>query len=323
MPPPHQSDPAPAPRIASLLAAATEILYALGLGDHVVAISHECDFPPTCTLKPRVTRANVHPDAPGAAIDAEVRALLAAGTPLYIIDADRLAALRPDLIVTQAHCEVCAVSDRDVHAALHAHPNLRRTRVVSLDPTTLDAVMHDILRVGEATDRPAAARALINQLHARLNAVAARLSTTPQNQRPTVACIEWIQPLMVAANWMPDLIARAGGRPLLTASGQRSRETSWDDLRRADPDVLIVAPCGFDLRRTLHEARALAAHPTWRNLSAVRAGRVFAVDGNALFNRSGPRLVDSVELLAQLLHPDRFPARPLADPLSTSLNFDT
>lgn len=300
-------------RIASLLASATEILYALGLGDNVVAISHECDFPASCTTKPRVTRARINALASSGAIDAEVRTFMASGEPLYAIDADLLSALHLDLIVTQTHCEVCAVSDRDVRAILRDHSELRGAKVVSLNPTTLDAVFHDILTIGAATDHAAAAKAYLAKLHNRINAIAARLTAIPSRSRPTVACIEWIDPLMVAANWMPDLIARAGGQPVLTSSGARSTETPVEALRAANPDVIIVSPCGFDLSRTLAETPALLRQPAWQELSAVRARRVFAVDGNAYFNRSGPRLVDTIEILAELIHPTIFP-RQLATP---------
>lgn len=294
-------------RIASLLASATEILYALGLGDNVVAISHECDFPALCTSKPRVTRARINALASSGAIDAEVRSLMASGEPLYAIDADLLSALHPDLIVTQAHCEVCAVSDRDVRAVLRDRAELRGAKIVSLNPTTLEAVFQDIRTIGAATDHAATAEAYLAELHARLNVIAVRLAVIPTHSRPTVACIEWIEPLMVAANWMPDLIARAGGQPVLTSSGARSTETSWEALRAADPDVIIVSPCGFDLSRTLAETPALLRHRAWKDLNAVRARRVFAVDGNAYFNRSGPRLVDTIEILAELIHPSIFP----------------
>ncbi len=294
-------------RIASLLASATEILYTLGLGDNVVAISHECDFPASCTTKPRATRARINALASSGAIDAEVRTFMASGEPLYAIDADLLSALHPDLIVTQAHCEVCAVSDRDVRSVLRDRAELRATKVVSLNPTTLDAVFQDILTIGAATDQAAMAEAYLAELRTRINVIAARLAAIPSRSRPTVACIEWIDPLMVAANWMPDLIARAGGQPLLTSSGARSTETSWEALLAANPDVIVVSPCGFDLSRTLAETPALLRQPAWPELNAVRARRVFAVDGNAYFNRSGPRLVDTIEILAELIHPSIFP----------------
>jgi len=294
------------PRVASLLASATEILYALGLGDRLVAISHECDFPAECTSKPRVTRAKINALAASGAIDAQVRALLASGESLYAIDAELLTSLRPDIIVTQAHCEVCAVSDRDVHAVLRDHATLRDARVVSLNPTTLEAVFEDIQRIGDATKQPEKANKYRRILQSRLDEVASRLAHVPMSARPTVACIEWMDPLMVAANWMPDLITRAGGRAVITRSGERSTETSWAALREANPDVIIVSPCGFDLSRTLEELPALRSHPLWSSLRAVQSGNAFAADGNAYFNRSGPRLVDTIELIAQLVFPAIF-----------------
>lgn len=296
-------------RIASLLASATEILHALGLGDKVVAISHECDYPPECMAKPRVTRARIHAHASSGDIDAEVRALIAAGEPLYAIDADMLASLRPDIIITQAHCEVCAVSDRDVSSMLRDRADLHGAKVVSLNPTTLEAVFADIRQVGHAAGCGRTAESFQEELRFRLTRIETALSDVPVLRRPTMACIEWIEPLMVAANWMPDLIARAGGRPVLTQSGQRSTETSWEALRAADPDVIIVSPCGFDLPRTLVEAAALRRQRVWHELQAVQSGRVYAVDGNAYFNRSGPRLVDTIEIMAELIHPTIFPRR--------------
>ena len=293
-------------RIASLLASATEILYGLGLGDRVVAVSHECDFPAEVRDKPRATFTNIAVGAPSGQIDVEVRELLAAGSPLYEIDVAQLTALRPDLIVTQAQCDVCAVKYDDVLTVVRTTPALESTRVVALNPQCLDDVFEDIERVGQAVNRVAEARDYVARLRDRVEVVRARTAAIPRDQRPRVLCIEWLEPLMAAANWMPDLIDLAGGVQSLTTSGRHSTYSTWDALREFDPEVIVVMPCGFDLARTIEESRILADLPGWRDVTAVRRGRVYAVDGNAYFNRSGPRLVDSLEILARLVHPRLF-----------------
>jgi iron complex transport system substrate-binding protein len=275
-----------AERIASLLAAGTEILYGLGLGDRVVAVSHECDHPPAASERPRVTSANLNVEAPSAAIDAEVRELASRGAALYSIDVARLAALRPDLIVTQAQCEVCAVSYDDVQAAIANVEGLSDARVVALNPSSLEGVFDDIRRVASAAGCAERGEALVASLSARVDAVRTRVSHLGAGARPRVICIEWIEPLMVAANWMPELIRLAGGQCDLTRAGEMSGYTRWQDVAAYDPEVIVVAPCGFDLARVRREAGALDRLPGWAGLSAVRHGRVHHADGNALFNRS-------------------------------------
>ena len=293
-------------RIASLLASATEILYGLGLGEKVVAVSHECDFPPEVAGKPRVTYTHIAANASSAEIDRQVTQRVGAGKPIYNIDAERLASLRPDLIVTQAQCEVCAVSHNEVLRAVQGHDALRNTVVVALNATTLDEIFEDIIRVGEAAACPAEAQAYVTDLRTRVEVVRAKAASAVVTHRPRVVCIEWIEPVMVAANWMPELIDLAGGRSGLTRSGARSEYTDWDEVVAFDPEVIVVMPCGFDLTRTLDEARVLPKLMNWSKLTAVRAERVYAVDGNAYFNRSGPRIIDSLEILAELIHPTLF-----------------
>jgi len=299
-------------RIASLLASATEMLCALGAGEEVVAISHECDFPPQAILKPRVTVSHVA--APSSlAIDDQVRGMLAAGEPLYGIDTDTLVALAPDLIVTQAQCDVCAVKYQDVLDLVANEPSLAKARVVALNPTTLEEIFADIHRVGESIARNDAALEYVTKLRARVDAVR-KATDIPIAQRPRTACIEWIDPLMLAANWMPQLVDLAGGSQPQAAQGHHSTYNRWDEVVTFDPEVLIVMPCGFDLARAVSESDTLRAKPGWGDLSAVRNRRVYAVDGNAYFNRSGPRIVDSLEILAGLLHPERLglPAEVIA-----------
>jgi iron complex transport system substrate-binding protein len=292
-------------RIASLLSAATEILYSLGLGDQVVAVSHECDYPANASAKPRVTRSNVDLAQSSDDIDRQVRERFAAGAPLYEIDADRLAALAPDLIVTQAQCDVCAVRYADVVDLARSRPELQNTKVVALNPQSLGDVLKDILRVGEAAGAMDRAAAFVAELQRRMRNVERTSLDRAGSQRPKVVIIEWVEPLMLAANWMPELIERAGGRCDVT--GAHSAYTQWSTLESYDPEVIVVAPCGFDLARTRLEAQSLPRQPIWSRLSAVHNRRVFLADGNAYFNRSGPRLVDTLELLAHLIHPRHVP----------------
>ena len=293
-------------RIASLLASATEILYGLGLGEKVVAVSHECDFPPEVASKPRVTYTHIAANASSVEIDRQVTQRVAAGKPIYNIDVETLASLRPDLIVTQAQCEVCAVSHDDVLRAVQDHDTLKDTIVVALNATTLDEIFEDIKRVGDAAACPAEAQTYVTDLRKRVEVVQAKAASAAATHRPRVVCIEWIDPVMVAANWMPELIDLAGGQSELAGAGARTRYTAWDDVIAYDPEVVVVMPCGFDLARTLHEAGDLPKLRNWSKLTAVEAGRVYAVDGNAYFNRSGPRIIDSLEILAELIHPTVF-----------------
>lgn len=293
-------------RIASLLASGTEILHGLGLGDKVVAVSHECDFPPEVAGKPRVTYTRIDVNASSAEIDRQVTQRVAAGNPIYDIDVEGLASLRPDLIVTQAQCEVCAVSHDDVLRAAQEHDALKETVIVALNATTLDEVFEDIVRVGDAAGCPTEAQAYVTNLRNRVEVVRTKAASAAATHRPRVVCLEWIDPVMVAANWMPDLIDLAGGRSELTSSGAKSDYTDWEEVVAFDPEVIVVMPCGFDLSRTLDEARDLPKLSRWSKLTAVTTERVYAVDGNAYFNRSGPRIVDSLEILAELIHPTVF-----------------
>lgn len=291
-------------RIVSLLSSSTEILYGLGLGEKVLAVSHECDFPPDVTGKPRATFSRIDSTATSAAIDVQVRELMAAGKPLYEVDAELLLRLRPDLIVTQAQCDVCAVRFADVVDLVEREPTLHGTPVFSLNPQRLSDVLDDVARLGEATQRRDEAERYLAELRARIDAVRARTGTLPPERRRRTACIEWIEPPMMAGNWTPDLVELAGGTQPFCVAGRHSIYTPWDDVVRFDPEVIVVMPCGFDLERTLVEAARIREFPHWQELRAVRDGRVYAVDGNALFNRSGPRLVESLELLAKLVHPE-------------------
>lgn len=291
-------------RIVSLISSATEMLFGLGLEESIVGVSHECDYPAAANRLPRATFTNITADAPSGMIDQQVKELVAAGKPLYEIDLDLLVDLQPDLIITQAQCDVCAIRYDDVVAAVASEPKLGAAQLVALNPQSLGDVMKDIRRLGIATSQTAAAAEYVSALEARIELVRSRTGTLAESQRPLTACIEWIEPMMIAGNWTPELIELAGGRQTWAVAGRHSTYTAWEDVRSADPEVIIVMPCGFDLSRTLRESASLSELPGWSELSAVRAGQVFAVDGNALFNRSGPRLVDSLELLAALVKPE-------------------
>jgi iron complex transport system substrate-binding protein len=291
-------------RIVSLLSSATEILFALGLDKNVAAVSHECNFPADALQKPKATFTRLDTNRASADIDDEVKTLAAAGQPLYGVDREMLKQLRPDLIITQTQCDVCAVSYEEVASIVADEPLLSETRVVTLNPQRLADVFSDIQRIGAETDRWAEAAALLDSLQQRVEKVKSAKARGIAAHPPRVACIEWIEPLMIAANWVPELVVLAGGLHGMTQAGHHTGYTSWAELAAYDPDVVIVAPCGFDLQRTTEETKRLDRVPEWNALRAVRTERVFAIDGDAYLNRSGPRLVDSVEMLAGLLQDD-------------------
>jgi iron complex transport system substrate-binding protein len=290
-------------RIVSLLPSATEIVCALGLQDSLVGVTHECDHPPAVARLPRVTRTLIPHDAASSEIDALVREQLRTQQALYTLDRPVLEALAPDLLVTQALCDVCAVADAEVRAVACALPG--QPRVLNLEPTCLDDVFACLQLVADAAGVPERGRETIAALRARVDAVARRASLL--SARPTVGVLEWIDPPFSSGHWTPELIALAGGRPLLGTAGERSRTLAWDDVRAADPEVLVIACCGFDVARTWRDLPILAAQPGFEALAAVRAGRVYLTDGNAYFSRPGPRLVDSLEILAHAIAPDVHP----------------
>lgn len=287
-------------RIASLLPSATEIVCALGLADALVGVSHECDFPPAVVGRPVLTAPKIDPRGTSAEIDAAVQRLVRDGLSVYRIEEAALRAARPDLIVTQDQCEVCAVSFTEVEQAAHALLDTP-ARIVSLRPTRLDDVLDDIARVADAAGVRARGAELIAASRERLERI--RRAVAPARSRPRVACIEWIEPLMVAGNWVPEMVALGGGTYDLVAAGAHSPAIGWDALLAARPDVVIVMPCGFDLAQTRRELPSLTARPEWQALAAVPNGRAYAIDGNAYVNRPGPRIVESAELLAGLIQP--------------------
>jgi iron complex transport system substrate-binding protein len=295
----------PRQRIVSLLPSSTEICFALGLGDRVVGVSHECDFPPEVSGRPVLTSPKVDPHATSAEIDRQVRALVADGLSVYRIDEERLRELRPDLIITQDVCEVCAVSLAEVREAT-ARLLGAEADILSLSPLTLADVLDDIVRVGRAAGVEGAAHRLVADLRTRLDRLRAETAVLP---RPRVLVLEWLSPPMVAGHWTPELIRVAGGEPILGHDGKPTGPVDWASIVEAEPDVVLVAPCGFHVEQSLREISALAALPWFMDLPAVRKGRVAIADGNAFFNRPGPRLVESAELGAVAIHPERFTDR--------------
>jgi iron complex transport system substrate-binding protein len=295
--------PDPSPSIVSLLASATEIICALGLRDRLVGISHECDFPETVRGLPVCSEARLDPGAPSGRIDRTIRELVREGTSIYRVRTEVLERLRPDLIVTQDQCRVCAVSLADVENACSTLAN-KAVRICSLTPHTLDEVYADFCRVAEAARVPERGPVLVDSMRRRLEGVASRVGGL---SRPRVACLEWLDPPMAAGGWMPVLVRLAGGEPVLVTEPERFREVTWDEVLAADPDLVVLLPCGFTVARTMSELGEARTASALARLRATREGRSFVADGNAYFNRPGPRLAESAEILGALLHPGRFP----------------
>jgi iron complex transport system substrate-binding protein len=290
-------------RIVSLISSATEIVYALGLGESLVGRSHECDYPERVKALPVCTAPKFDIHGSSAEIDQRVKDTLRDSGSVYQVYSDVLNQLKPDLIVTQSQCDVCAVSLRDVEAAVCEIVS-SKPKVVALQPNSLNDIWDDIRRVADAAGVPKRGEHLVASMKMRMKAIADRANSW--GRRPSVACIEWIDPLMAAGNWMPELVNMAGGVNLFGVAGKHSPAMTWDELRQQDPEVIFVLPCGFDLPRTRQEMPALANRPEWGQLRAVRNGRVFVCDGNAYFNRPGPRLVEALEMLAEAIFPGAF-----------------
>jgi iron complex transport system substrate-binding protein len=286
-------------RIVSLIASATEIVCALGARGRLVGRSHECDFPADVMALPALTAPKFKVEGTSAEIDARVRDIVRDGLSVYRVDGEALKALAPDIIVTQDHCEVCAVSLADVEAATCTWTG-RPVEIVSLRPDSMADVYADIGRVAHALGVANAGNRLVGEMEARLAAVRKLVAERP---RPRVAFIEWVEPLMAGGNWMPELIEIAGGHNLFGEAGKHSDWMQWPELVAADPEVIVVAPCGYGLERCLEELPLLQAKSEWVDMTAVRNGRVYFADGNAYFNRPGPRLVDSADMLVEMIHP--------------------
>ena len=285
-------------RIISLVPNATEILFALGAGDWVVGVSHECDYPATARELPQLTGSALGADLEASEIDASVSDRLEGGASLYTLDEETIASLDPDLIVTQTLCPVCAVSTDQVNQAVE--PLDRCPEVISLDPRRWADVEEDIRRLGRRLGLTEEATDLVEEIHTRLAAVHARVAGRP---RPSVVALEWLDPPFVAGHWIPEMIAAAGGVDALAGPGDPSTRRGWEEIDAADADVLLVMPCGFDEAGVAEQIERIAALEGWSRLRAVREGRTHLLDANAYFSRPGPRLIDGVEILADLLHP--------------------
>lgn len=286
-------------RICSLLPGATEIVFALGLGDDLVGVTHECDYPADAQNKLTVVKSVIDSKLmSGAEIDRKVAELLQAGKGLYFIDEAAFAEAAPDVILTQGLCEVCALDYDEVvmAAAALVHP----PKIVSLNPHSLQEILDDIRRVGDATGRNNAATTLVDDLRQRIDHVGGR----EPDRRPRVVCLEWFEPLYSAGHWVPEMVALAGGHDVIGRAGEPSARIDWREIVDAQPEVILLMPCGFDVRRTVKESTPLRALPGWNDLPAVRSENVFALNGNAYFSRPGPRLVNGLEILARIIHPE-------------------
>ncbi len=290
-------------RICSLLPSATEILYALGLGDCVVGVTHECDFPPEAARKPFLIRPRVDPKASPAETDRLVAEIIARGESIYSVDAELLTSLSPDLIVTQDLCHVCAASPDDLASALTRFE--KRPEVLSLTPRSLAEVWANVRSVGEATGRQREAEALADSLDQRVAAIEA--TARRASSRPRVLCLEWLDPYYVGGHWVPEMVAKAGGQDVLGREREPSYRVTPEEIAAARPEVIVVMPCGYDVARTAAEFRQMQISEAWKDLPAVRNGAIFAVDANSYFSRPGPRLADGIAILAHILHPDLFP----------------
>jgi iron complex transport system substrate-binding protein len=291
-------------RVCSLLPGATEIAFALGLGDDVVGVTHECDYPAEARQKPVVVRSLIDSHRmTSLEIDRWVSERLRNNQGLYMIDEERLREAAPDVILTQGLCDVCAIDYNEVVTASETLAN--KPKIVSLTPNCLTDVLDDVARVGEATGQDRRAERFVQELEQRISSVRERAAKS--STRPRVACLEWFDPIYAAGHWVPEMVELAGGRDVLGRKGQPSAKIDWHKVVEFAPDVIVLMPCGFDVPRILGEAAVLKRLAGWHDLPGVKAGRVFAVNGHAFFSRPGPRLVDGLEILAHTIHPEIFP----------------
>lgn len=290
-------------RIISLLPAATEIVCALGLEGNLVGRSHECDFPESIKNLPICSSAKFIPGANSEEIDRQVKEILTDALSIYQIDKEIIKNLKPDVVITQAQCEVCAVSLKDVEQAL-SNLLVADTQIISLQPDTLADIFKEINVIATNLGVEERGKQLIEDLEERVDIVRHKLKFFPD--KPKVAMIEWLSPMMVAGNWIPELVEIAGGKSVLAENGKYSPFVTWEQIYDENPEIIVVAPCGFTISRTFQEIDLLLNLPGWRDLDAVKNNRVYIADGNAYFNRSGPRIVDSIEILAEIITPKYF-----------------
>ncbi|MDF2433871.1 MAG: iron complex transport system substrate-binding protein [Mucilaginibacter sp.] len=290
-------------KIVSLLPAATEIVCALGLEKNLVGRSHECDFPESVKQLPVCSEANFPDGLGSAAIDVKVKEILADALSLYTVNREMIKQLAPDTVITQAQCEVCAVSLKDVEEALDNYLD-KKAQIISLQPNSLDDIFTDIKTIANSLNVSDVGNDLLERLYERVDIVRHKLKFIAD--KPTVACIEWLEPLMLSGNWIPELAGIAGGNAILAEAGKHSPYVQWDDIRIADPEIIILMPCGFAIERTLKEMDIMLELPGFTEMKAVKNNRVYIADGNQYFNRPGPRIVDSIEILAEIIYPKQF-----------------
>jgi iron complex transport system substrate-binding protein len=290
-------------KIVSLLPSATEIICALGLQDNLVGRSHECDYPESVKQLPVCTEANFPDGLSSADIDVKVKEILADALSVYTVKREVIKSLVPDVVITQDQCEVCAVSLTDVELALDNYLD-KEAQIISLRPNSLQDVFNDISTIAKALNAEKAGEELLELLNERVDIIKHKVKFA--DSKPTVACIEWLEPLMVSGNWVPGLVEIAGGTPILAKQGAHSPYVSWDDIREQNPEVIVVMPCGFSIERTLKEMDLLMQQPGFTDLKAVKNNRLYIADGNQYFNRPGPRVVDSIEILAEIIRPKQF-----------------
>jgi len=290
-------------KVISLIASSTEIVCALGMEECLIGRSHECDFPLTVKQLPICTSPKFNPDGTSYQIDQRVKAILQEGLSVYRVDAELLKKLRPDIIITQTQCEVCAVSYKDVELAVCQFLDYKPT-IVALEPNELNDVWSDITRVARALNIEKKGKALVAQCQNKMQTIFQQ--TKIQKQKPTVACIEWIEPLMAAGNWMPTIVHQAGGINLFGQEGKHSPWMKWEELVHKNPDIILVLPCGFSIPKSISEMPILQEKVEWNQLRAVKNEQVYILDGNQYFNRPGPRLVESLEILSEIFYPKQF-----------------
>jgi iron complex transport system substrate-binding protein len=293
----------PNQRIISLLPAATEMICALGLGHQLVGRSHECDYPSSIVNLPVCSSAKFISGSNSAEIDKQVKEILSDSLSIYEVDSALIKQLSPDIIITQAQCEVCAVSLNDVELALKDLLE-KECQIISLEPHGLDDIYREIQLLADQLGVPEAGLELLELSEERINIIRHKLKFI--SERPSVACVEWLSPLMIAGNWTPEIVEIAGGTPVLTLAGKHSSYINFEDIVKANPDILVLMPCGFSIQRTLQEINLLLDLPGWTDLKAVQNQKIFVVDGNQYFNRSGPRITDSIEIMAEIINPKQF-----------------
>ncbi|MDB5286382.1 MAG: corrinoid transporter substrate-binding protein [Mucilaginibacter sp.] len=293
----------PADKIISLLPSATEIVCALGLQNNLVGRSHECDYPEGIQNLPVCSEANFPDGLSSVEIDVKVKEILADALSVYTVKREVIKTLAPDIVITQAQCEVCAVSLPQVEQALENYLD-KQAKIISLQPNSLNDIFTDIANVAASLNVPQAGERLLEDLNERVDIIRHKLKFV--ETKPTVACIEWLEPMMISGNWVPELVTIAGGVPILAQAGKHSPYVNWADIKAQNPDVILLMPCGFSIERTMREIYILLQQPGFNDLKAVKNNRIYIADGNQYFNRPGPRIVDSVEILAEIIHPKQF-----------------